>query len=71
MHGNDLIGKSVVILLRAEVQFADRDDAVTRFTQMVMPARDRPIIGIGVIPKPDLMNVLAGCECRARRNANR
>jgi len=71
VHRHDGFGESGILFVGAEVKLADRDDAVSGFAQAMMPTRHRPVIGVGIVPEPDLMDVLAGGECRARRNADR
>ena len=71
VHADLLVGEAVVVVLAAEVQLADRDDLVAALPQQMMPARDRAVVGDGVVPGADLMHVLAGGECRARGHAHR
>src|SRR6266446_500305 len=57
MHRHDLLGKPVVVAVpAAEMQLADRDDAMTSSAQTVMPARNRSIVGVRVVPVPDIVN---------------
>ena len=41
------------------MQLTDRDHLVSRFSKSMVPTRDRTIIGIGIVPEPNLMNVFA------------
>jgi hypothetical protein len=70
VHRHDRLREAAILVLRAEMQFSDRDDAMAGVTQVMMPARDRAVIRIGIVPKSDLMNVLAGRERGARRDAH-
>src|SRR5437667_9346147 len=53
------------------MKFSDGDDAMAGGAQPMMPARYRAVIGISVVPKSDLMDVLSCREGCPRRNANR
>jgi hypothetical protein len=72
VHRHDLLREAVVVAgLAAEVQLADRDDAMPRVAQPVMPARDRAVVAVGVVPVADLVVVAADRERGARRHADR
>src|SRR6266581_3075878 len=70
VHGYLLFGKAVVFVWPAEMQLSDRDYAVAVLTQQVMPGGHRAVVGVGVVPEADLVNVLPDGEARARRDAN-
>src|SRR6266849_1940646 len=55
----------------AEMQLADRYHAVAALAQQVMPGGHRAVVGVGIVPEADLVDVLADGEARARRNAYR
>ena len=61
----------VVARTAAEMQLADRDDAMPGVAQCVVPARDRAFVAVGVVPVADLVHVAADGECRPRRYADR
>ena len=72
VHRHDLFGEAVVVAgPAAEMQLADRDDAMPGVAQRVVPARDRAVVAVGVVPVADLVHVAADRECRARRHADR
>ena len=56
--------REAVVVARpaAEVQLADRDDAMPGVAQRVVPARDRAVVGVGVVPVADVVHV----ACRRR-----
>jgi hypothetical protein len=59
VHGDDLFGKAVVVLGGAIMQLADRHYTMAGRARPVMPAFHRSVVGIGVVPKADLMHVTA------------
>src|SRR5262249_44460261 len=71
VHRHDRFGEAAVVLVGAEVELADRDHAMPGVAQAVMPARDRAVVGVGVVPEADLVDVVAGGEGGARRDADR
>ena len=72
VHRDDLLREAVVVAGSApEVQLANRHDPVTRLAQPVMPARQRAVVAVGVVPVADLVVVASDGECRARRHADR
>ena len=72
VHRHDLFGKAVVVALAAaKVQLADRDHAMAGVAQRVVPARDRAVVAVGVVPVADLVHVAPDREARAGRHADR
>ena len=72
VHRHDLFGEAVVVArTAAEMQLADRDDAMPGVAQRVMPARDRAFVTVGVVPVADVVHVAADGERRPRRHADR
>jgi hypothetical protein len=71
VHRHDGLGESAVVVVGAEMELADRHRLVAGLAQAVVPARDRAVIWIGVVPEADLVDVFAGRERRARRDADR
>ena len=72
VHRHDLFGEAVVVArTAAEMQLADRDDAMPGVAQCVVPARDRAFVAVGVVPVADVVHVAADGECRPRRHADR
>ena len=49
----------------AEVQLADRHDAVAALAQSVVPARNGAFVGVGVVPVADLVTYLPVAKARA------
>jgi hypothetical protein len=66
-----LFAEAVVVLGAAEVQLADRIDAMTRRSQPVCPGGDAAVIGVGIIPKANVVHVAPGMETGARGYADR
>jgi hypothetical protein len=71
VHRNDFFREAVVLAGLAEVQLADRGDAVAGLPEQVVPGRRLAVVGVGVVPVADLVDVLAAGEARARRDADR
>ncbi len=72
VHRDDLFGKAVVVLrMAAEVKLADRNHAMAAITQAMMPARNRAVVGVSIVPEAYLVHVFAGRKRRARRHAHR
>ena len=71
VKGLVLLRKPIVIVLAAEVELADQVDGVTRISDFVVPGAFRAIVGKGIVPVADFVNVLAGCEGGSGRNADR
>ena len=72
VHRHDLFGEAVVVArTAAEMQLADRDDAMPGVAQRVVPARDRAFVAVGVVPVADVVHVAADGERRPRRHADR
>src|SRR5262249_42050293 len=60
-----------IVVVGAEMELSDRDDAMAGGAQAMMPALHRSVIRVGVVPEPYAVNVASGGEGRARRNADR
>src|SRR5215204_2320089 len=71
MDGNDGLREAGVLLVGPKMELADGNNRVAGLAQPMMPARDRAVVRVGVVPESDLVNVFAGGERGARRNADR
>src|SRR4029078_1802627 len=71
VHRNDFFREAVVLADEAEMQLADRRDAVPGLAQQALPRGYRPVTRNGVVPVADLVDVLAAGEARPRRDADR
>ena len=61
----------MVLTGEAEMQLADRDHRMVEVAQLVVPAWNGAVVGVGVVPVTHLVDVLADRERGARRNAHR
>ena len=72
VHRDDLFGEAMVLALSGgNAACRSRPTLCPRARQQVVPARDRAVVGIGVVPVADLVDVPADSERRPRRNADR
>ena len=60
----------VIAGLTPEMQFANGRRSVAGLAQRVVPTRHAAVIGVGVVPKTDLMHIAAGGKGGAGRHAN-
>ena len=71
VHGLDPPVETGIDIVVAIVELADGLDAVPFALQAVTPARDSPVIGMGVVPVPRLVDIAPGREGGACRDADR
>src|SRR3569832_1826766 len=71
MQGQNFIVEAIGVVAAAVVQFADRIAAMLRVVEAVSPRRWCAMIGKGVVPIADPMNVSARGEASAARHADR
>src|SRR4030095_4481718 len=63
VHRYEFFGEAVVVArTAAEMQLADRDDAMPGVAQRVVPARDRAVVAIRVVPVADVVDVADGAH---------
>ena len=60
----------VIAGLAPKMQFANGRRSVAGLAQRVVPTRHAAVIGVGVVPKTDLMHVAPGGKGGAGRHAN-
>ena len=71
VHGQDFFGPAMVIAgLAPEMQFANGRGPVAGLAQRMVPTRNAAVVGVGVVPKTDLMHIAAGGKGGAGRHAN-